>query len=92
MAEAQSTSCLLEAQGTDRVKSTPVSPGSQKCLFNKPTGKLILHDPPMRVFHLPRASGQLRGSKQPMPASSWEIKPSAAPSQRALSPSTCAGA
>lgn len=39
----QRASCLLQAQGTDRVKLTTVSPGSQKCLFNKQRGKLILH-------------------------------------------------
>lgn len=39
----QRASCLLQAQGTDKVKLTTVSPGSQKCLFNKQRGKLILH-------------------------------------------------
>lgn len=63
-ADAQSASRLLEAQGSERVKLTTVSSGSQKCLREAdPT-----HDPPMRTCHLSRASGQLRGSKQPRPA------------------------
>lgn len=42
-ADAQRASRLLEAQGSERVKLTTVSSGSQKCLFNKHAGKLILH-------------------------------------------------
>lgn len=41
--QTQRAPCLLEVQGTDREKLTTVSPRSQKCLFNKQTGKLILH-------------------------------------------------